>query len=292
MVDWKYWPGLWLAQRQQLPLQSGIYVVVDVEGQVWYVGLSKNINSRWNGKGHHRYRQLNRSDHKRLYRIHWTLVPPEQLVAQEQYYIARFKPHLNYSRIKVYAKRARQPHQEISRLFKVLNQKTMLFPDLRSVVLGYYTEIDEDDITGELGEYANIVTVINFNDHDRTILNAYKKSYSKRAISLRACWGVHESNCGDEGPDAQLVAIPVFMSDDMGCEFVCDFKLIDRLAGQRDYLQSVTLAKQSVMVLRDPNCLSALLAADRPMTDHGTYLRYRATDLRPISELLERPNTD
>lgn len=52
-MEWKQWPNLPLAQREQLPTQSGIYVVVDAEDQVWYVGLSKNLNTRWNGKGHH-----------------------------------------------------------------------------------------------------------------------------------------------------------------------------------------------------------------------------------------------
>lgn len=167
----------------------------------------------------------------------------------------------------------------------------MLFPDLRSVVLGYYTEIDEDETTGELGEYANIVTVINVNDHDRTILNSYKKSYSKRATTLKDCWGVHESTCGNDSPDAEQVMIPVFMAGDMGYEFVCDFKLIDELAKQKQSLHKVELAKQSVVALSDPSILPALLAVNRPMSGHGTYLRYRAGELRPIAELLERSNT-
>lgn len=45
----------------------------------------------------------------------------------------------------------------------------MLFPDLRSVVLGFYTEIDEDgDGEASLEEYICIVVVVNVNDQTFT----------------------------------------------------------------------------------------------------------------------------
>jgi len=69
-MEWKSWANTPFAQRDQLPAQAGIYVVVDAEDQVWYVGKSINLQARWSGKGHHRFRQLNRSNNKRSYRIH------------------------------------------------------------------------------------------------------------------------------------------------------------------------------------------------------------------------------
>lgn len=283
-MEWKQWPGLPLAERHNLPCHPGIYVVVDSEDQVWYVGLSTNLNTRWNGKGHHRYKQLSRANSKRIYRIHWQFCPVEQLAAQERYYIDRFRPHLNYSRVRSYPRRAIQPYQEISRLFKVLNQKTMLFPEVRSVVLGYYTEVDEDD-TGTLKGYTCIVTAVSINDHDRTILNSYKKSYSKKGSNLKGCWGVYESNYGSSNADNKPVMIPIFLSDDIAYEFVCHYKLLDRLEHHIESLHTVELAKQSVLALKDPNALLTYLSGPAN-TDHEVYLKYRAVNLHPIAELL------
>lgn len=285
-MEWKQWPSLPLTQREQLPTQSGIYVVVDAEDQVWYVGLSRNLNARWNGRGHHRYKQLHRTNSKRLYKIHWQLFPSEQIADQEQRFIDLFKPHLNYSRVRTYARRAIQPHQEISRLLKVLNQKAKMFPDVRSVVLGYYTELDEDE-TGTLKEYTCIVIVVNVNDHDRTVLNSYRKSYSKKATSLKDCWCVYESNCGNANPDVKPVSIPVFLANDIAYEFVCYFSLLDKLAQHKASLHTVELAQQSVLALKHVDILPTLLAAEKPRIDHESYLHYRATDLRPIVELVE-----
>jgi len=66
-MEWKSWSSLPLKQREQLPPQPGIYVVVDAEQEVWYVGRSININARWNGRGHHRYPQLSRTNNQRLF---------------------------------------------------------------------------------------------------------------------------------------------------------------------------------------------------------------------------------
>lgn len=287
-MDWTSWSSLPLTARAGLPPQPGIYIVVDAAAQVWYVGRSINLYARWNGKGHHRYRQLSRTNKQRFYRIHWQLYPPEQLAAQEQHYINFLKPHLNYSRVKTYARRATQPHQELSRLFKVINQKTMLFPNVRSVVLGYYTELDEDE-TGALKEYTCVVTAVNVNDHDRVILKSIDKSLSKKGISLKDCWGVYEANCGDNSPDAKPVTVPVFLSGDVAYEFVCYYRLLDQLEQHRANLYTVELANQPVSALRELNTLTALLTADLPRMSHEFYLHYRATDLCPIAELLEMP---
>lgn len=45
-MDWKSWPSLPLNQRENLPEQPGIYVVVDADDQVWYVGKAVNLNAR------------------------------------------------------------------------------------------------------------------------------------------------------------------------------------------------------------------------------------------------------
>lgn len=48
-----------LATKDNLPIFSGIYYVVDEQNLVWYVGKAKNIRNRWQGKSYHRFFNLN-----------------------------------------------------------------------------------------------------------------------------------------------------------------------------------------------------------------------------------------
>lgn len=283
-MEWKSWSGIPLGQREQLPPYPGIYVVVDAQDQVWYVGRSVNLYARWNGRGHHRYQQLSRTNTKRSYQIHWKSFPAHELDYKEQFYIDLFKPHLNYSRVRTYARRAIQPQGEISRLLKVINQNTTLFPDVRSVVLGYYTEVEEEDEL--LNEYLCIVIAINVNDHDRTILKSYQKSFSRKGKSLHDCWQTYESSCGSNDPESKSALIPVFVLKPVVYEFVCYPDLIENLRQQRSALQTVKMANQAVLALKDPSLLLSLIVSDRQFTFRSEdYLHYRIPELRPIHQL-------
>jgi hypothetical protein len=283
-MEWKTWSALPLRQRGQLPPHSGIYVVVDAQDQVWYVGRSVNLHTRWNGRGHHRYQQLSRTNTKRSYQIHWKNFPVYELDRKEQFYIDLFKPHLNYSRVRTYAQRAIQPHEEISRLLKVINQNTMLFPDVRSVVLGYYTEFEEENEL--LTEYTCLVIAVNVNDHDRPILNSYQKSCSHKGKSLKDYWQTYESFCGSDDPESKPALIPVFVLKPEVYEFVCYPALIEKLRQHQSALETVKIANQAVLALRDPSLLPSLIVRDRQfMSRSENYLHYRMPDLRPIQQL-------
>ena len=52
-INLSCWNKLLLEDRNQLPEASGIYAILS-EGNVYYVGKSVNIKSRWSGSGHHR----------------------------------------------------------------------------------------------------------------------------------------------------------------------------------------------------------------------------------------------
>lgn len=287
-MEWKLWPSLPLTERTQLPAQPGIYAVVDAKEQVWYVGRATNLNARWNGKGHHRYKQLSRSNNKHSYSIHWQTFPVHQLNEREQQYINLFTPHLNYSRVRTYARRATQPNQEISRLLKTINKKTLLFPKLRSVVLGYYTEVDEDK-DACLKEYICIVIAINANDHDGPILNSYKKSFTKKGNSLKECWQIYESDCGVDNQEKQPALILAFVTENLVYEFVCYPNLIKELENHQHCLYVIEIANQAVLALKDPSMFASLLIEDgRFSLRSEDYFRYRAPDLRPINQLMSK----
>lgn len=281
-MEWKSWSCLPLKQRDQLPHHPGIYVVVDAKDQVWYVGRSVNLYARWNGRGHHRYQQLSRTNSKGLYRIHWRFFPVDELDQREQFYINLLKPHLNYSRVKTYVRAAIQPPGEISRLLRVINQRTTLFPDVRSVVLGYYTEVEEEDDL--LSEHTCVVIAVNANDHDRIILNSYQKSLSRKGKSLKDCWQIYESSCGSANPESQPALIPVFVIEPVSYEFVCYPDLIEKLGQHRSALHTIEMANQTVVALSDINILPSLIVSDRRLSLRSQdYLHYRIPDLRAFS---------
>ena len=102
-MDWKEWPCCPFKERHKLPSISGIYVVVDCNNNVWYVGQAVNLNSRWMGRGHHRAAQLSRTNGKRNFSIFWLPCAPGELNQMERYYINLLQPSLNKTKVKKYS---------------------------------------------------------------------------------------------------------------------------------------------------------------------------------------------
>jgi hypothetical protein len=114
-MKWKEWQSLPFKERHKLPILSGIYVVVDCNDNVWYVGQAVNLNARWVGRGHHRYAQLSRSNGKRQYQIHWTSCSLEELNQMERNYIDLFQPSINGTKVKQYCLGKPQLKIEVNR---------------------------------------------------------------------------------------------------------------------------------------------------------------------------------
>ena len=166
-MEWKNWEHISLQLKDRLPSYSGIYVVVDKNNYVWYVGQAKDIHSRWQGKSHHRYPQLNRSNKKLNYTIYYHQFSPEQLDEKERYYISIFNPELNNSRVKQYLPKVPSLEEEIKRILKVLNKPNSLYPKVRSLILGQYQ--DNNNII-------HVLCLINTNDYDILQNSATKKN--------------------------------------------------------------------------------------------------------------------
>jgi len=282
---WQGWLSVPLMQRDQLPNAPGIYAIVDANHEVWYVGKSKNIQARWQGKTHHRFPALSRRNKKYDFQIYWYLCSVSELDQKEQLYIDQFKPHLNYSRVLTYARRARQPQEEISRLLKVINRKTQLFPDVRSVVLGQWVNIVDDE-EGGLEEYLCFVIVVHTNDHDDIILKSCMKSQKRKGKSLQGYWKVYESDCGSSDKNVEPIKILVFLIDNIAYEFVSSYNTLTRLEQYQDMLHYVELAGQSVLALKDPGVIPSLdiHGAGAWSTRNEDYIVYRAEDLQPLEK--------
>ncbi|ACK67695.1 Excinuclease ABC C subunit domain protein [Rippkaea orientalis PCC 8801] len=92
-------PCVTLKNRDQLPSSSGIYYVLDESNIVWYIGQAKNLQSRWQGKDHHRLFQL-ASQKKLKFCIYYQSINFDQLDQVETQEISRYNPYLNQTRVK------------------------------------------------------------------------------------------------------------------------------------------------------------------------------------------------
>jgi hypothetical protein len=89
-------PSEALSHRHKLPKSSGVYYVMK-GWEVLYVGLSKNVHTRWNSTSnpHHK---LNIFYGDRLIRIHYQVLPLWMIGNYEAAEIDRYKPPHNHKR--------------------------------------------------------------------------------------------------------------------------------------------------------------------------------------------------
>ncbi|HEY9640252.1 MAG TPA: GIY-YIG nuclease family protein [Coleofasciculaceae cyanobacterium] len=300
---WQQWAKVPFTARNNLPDLSGIYAVIDSAGEVWYVGKASNLKTRWGGRSHHRYGQLNRQNKNRDYQIYYCSFSLGELDFKEKEYIDKFKPLLNYSRVKTYARKPPRPHQELARILKVINKPNLLFNGhARSVVVGYYREVDEDK-DGELKEFTCIVIAVSGNDHDGVIYRSAMKSTKAKGKYLADCWSVYETTLGlsepEIDPETRPLQMLVFAQDDWNYEFApIDYTVLTSLDAKTQalYTETITLNNQLVLALKDPACLRAVLPEPKPIRSGYMnkawlrpthYYHYRLAQLKPISELLQ-----
>ncbi|EAW35194.1 GIY-YIG nuclease family protein [Lyngbya sp. PCC 8106] len=112
--------GYSLRNRSCLPDKPGIYFVIDEHNQILYIGLAKNLRSRWGGRSHHRYKQLARKGLDKIY-LCYVEVPEPELKTLEKAYIEQLKPPLNDAKVKQYLPKKSPKLSDLQRLLKVAN---------------------------------------------------------------------------------------------------------------------------------------------------------------------------
>lgn len=90
-------PYISLSQLAQLPTCTGIYFAIDSAERVLYVGKTDNLLKRW--KNHHRWHQLDEIHQKTPVRIAWLIWNQEDLASAEIYFINRYNPLFNGTKI-------------------------------------------------------------------------------------------------------------------------------------------------------------------------------------------------
>ena len=285
-MSWQQWLSVPLRERSQLPNHAGIYVVADKNQFVWYVGQAVNLQGRWLGRGHHRYAQLIRANKKLAHRIYWQTFPTHHLNEQERFYIDLLKPELNGCKVKTYLPKQPQVDREIKRLFKVLNNTTLLFPVIRSLVAGEY--VDENGTRC-------VMTILFLNDE--RLLN---KSISKRySAEVRRAWVGTDCFCGRLSDTYEALQVVAYEVGGERFEFVTGSELLNYLEDNPSiYRQAVAKGELfgiEVAALRSLEVLDQVTLAEeydrlrrnnkKVLTD-AAYLRYRQAQLMPLATLL------
>lgn len=241
--EWKSWSHCAFGSKDLLPQAPGIYVIADKDCTVWYVGLSKSLKNRWLGAQHHRYKQLRRRNSKLQLKIYYKLVA-EELEQHEKYYIEVFKPRLNRSKVMSSLPKVFTPGQELTRLLKVLNNKTQLFPCIRSVIIGYREEVIEN------ARYYSVTIAVNIND----IGFLYNKAYRKgRRWDLKTrCWKICEDMCGQPEGSYLPATVLTYVHFPWTVQFAClDWQFLNYLENHPQELQRVSFLGVETYCLKD-----------------------------------------
>ena len=91
-IDLSLLPWVPLEKRSQLPSMPGVYLAIDGDGVVQYVGQAlKSLKTRW--AAHHRYYQMAKTADSRI--AYLTVEDCGDLDPIEQKLIAQFKPPMN-----------------------------------------------------------------------------------------------------------------------------------------------------------------------------------------------------
>ena len=285
-MQWQQWTSVALVDKRQLPTTAGIYVVADRNRFVWYVGQATNLHSRWQGKTHHRYPQLIRTNKKLAHRIFWHPFLAGQLDEKERYFIDLLWPELNGCKVKTYLPKQPQAEREIRRLLKVLNKTTLLFPVIRSVVAGEY-----------LNENATrcILMVLFLND-ERLLNKSICKRYS---AEVRRAWTIDDYLCGRASDHYEPLQIAAYEVGGARFEFVFCYELLRYLEDNPSLYKRMvakgTLFRVEIAALCHLEVLAQVTFADeydylirngKKVLTSAAYLRYRSRQLRPLQSLV------
>ena len=254
--EWKTWNKVFLRNKELLPECSGIYIVADQTDFVLYVGKSKNIKSRWNG--HHRHKQLVRRDKKdRRFYIYFNCLLFDQLDEKEKYYIELLNPSLNSTKITKRIPKISTPEGVLTKLLRAINRKTSLFPNVRSLILGYWYDRELDD------GYCHIAIAVGLNDLEGSVVNSAcvktKNKYIRGSLKKNSNWRYYETYCGLSEDEHHPTAILTYYYQKTALHFVwIGWETINWASANQSELSSINFFGVETYCLNNPPILETL----------------------------------
>ena len=254
--DWRTWSKVFLKNKELLPEYSGIYIVADQSDFVLYVGKSKNLKSRWNG--HHRHKQLIRRDKKdRTFYIYFKRFSVEQLDEQERDYIKLLDPSLNNTKITKRIPKTPTSEGVLTKLLRAINRKTSLFPNVRSLMLGYWYSNESDD------NYCHIAIAVGINDLEGSVVNSAcvrsKNKYIRASLKKNSNWRYYETYCGLSENEHHPTTILTYYYQKFALHFVwVGWEIIDWASANQSELSGVSFFGVETYCLNNPRILETL----------------------------------
>lgn len=239
-----------------LPDYSGIYIVTDQTDYVLYVGKSQNIKNRW--LGHHRHKQLIRRDRKdRIFYIYFNHFPLNKLDEEEKYYINILSPALNNTKLNKYLPKTPTSESVIAKLLRTINRKTTLFPDIRSLVLGYWKTNEADDIC------CHVAIAVGMNDISGSVANsAYSKNryeWVRGVLKKNTNWRYYETYCGLSENEYHPDLILTYLYQDWAIHFVwIGWEIIDWARDNKENLSKNSFFGVETYCLKDMRVLETV----------------------------------
>lgn len=254
--EWKSWNKVFLRNKELLPDYSGIYIVADQTDFVLYVGKSKNIKSRW--IGHHRHKQLIRRDNKnRRFYIYFNYFVAEKLDEKERYYIELLEPSLNSTKITKYIPKIPTSESVLTKLLRTINKKTSLFPDVRSLILGYWYDREPDD------SYCHVAIAVGLNDLEGSVVNSAcvktKNKYIRGSLKKNSNWRYYQTYCGLSENEHHPTAILTYYYQKFVIHFVwIGWEVINWANANQSELSSISFFGVETYCLNNPSVLETL----------------------------------
>lgn len=254
--EWKNWNKVFLRNKERLPEYSGIYIVADQSDFVLYVGQSKNIKSRWNG--HHRHKQLIRRDKKdRRFYIYFNRFSVEELDEKERYYINFLEPSLNSTKITKRIPKISTSEGVLTKLLRAINRKTSLFPNVRSLILGYWYDRELDD------SYCHVAIAVGVNDLEGSVVNSAcvktRNKYIRGSLKKNSNWRYYQTYCGLSENEHHPTAILTYYYQETVIHFVwIGWEIINRASANQSELSSISFFGVETYCLNNPSVLKTL----------------------------------
>ena len=254
--EWKTWNKVLLRNKERLPDYSGIYIVADQKDFVLYVGKSKNIKSRWNG--HHRHKQLIIRDRKyRRFYIYFNHFSVDKIDEKEKYYIDLLDPSLNSTKVTKYIPKTPTAESVITKLLRTINKKTSLFPDVRSLILGYWYSNELND------SYCHVAIAVGINDLEGSVVNsACVKSrikWIRGSLKKNSNWNYYETYCGLSKDEYRPTAILTYYFQKFAIHFVwIGWEIIDWAGDNQSKLSKINFFGIEAYCLNNPHILETV----------------------------------
>ena len=253
--NWRTWNKVSLRSKNLLPNYSGIYIVAEQTDFVLYVGKSKNIKERW--IGHHRHKQLIRRDRKdRRFYIYFNQCAVEKLDEEERYYINLLSPSLNTTKITKHLPKVPTSESVLKKLLRAINRKTTLFPDVRSLILGYWQTNKTDD------SYCHVAIAIGMNDTELVANSACVKSrykWIRGELKKNTNWRYYETYCGLSEDEYQPTGMLTYLYQGWAIHFVwIGWEIIEWGEINKDTLAKLNFFGVETYCLKDPHILETV----------------------------------